>query len=134
MSNLTTRKIVLGLLMVLVLAFSVQGIADAQSVDVSGDGSTTSSSSGTKIVEGPIPVTRSFEIKVSGAEDGQTITINGTGSSPTVAITKITGADKLLGEGTLTLSASPEGAFRLMLTLLMLVLTEISMVIMIKTI
>ena len=29
MSNLTTRKIVLGLLMVLVLAFSVQGIADA---------------------------------------------------------------------------------------------------------
>ena len=29
MNNLTTRKIVLGLLMVLVLAFSVQGIADA---------------------------------------------------------------------------------------------------------
>ena len=29
MSNLTTRKIVLGLLMTLVLAFSVQGIADA---------------------------------------------------------------------------------------------------------
>ena len=29
MNNLTTRKIVLGLLMGLVLAFSVQGIADA---------------------------------------------------------------------------------------------------------
>ena len=29
MNNLTTRKIVLGLLMTLVLAFSVQGIADA---------------------------------------------------------------------------------------------------------
>ena len=29
MNNLTTRKIVLGLLMVLVLAFSVQGTADA---------------------------------------------------------------------------------------------------------
>ena len=29
MNNLTTRKIVLGLLMVLVLAFSVQGIAQA---------------------------------------------------------------------------------------------------------
>ena len=29
MSNLNTRKIVLGLLMTLVLAFSVQGIADA---------------------------------------------------------------------------------------------------------
>ena len=29
MNNLTTRKIVLGMLMVLVLAFSVQGTADA---------------------------------------------------------------------------------------------------------
>ena len=29
MNNLTTRKIVLGMLMTLVLAFSVQGIADA---------------------------------------------------------------------------------------------------------
>ena len=29
MSNLTTRKIVLGLLVTLVLTFSVQGIADA---------------------------------------------------------------------------------------------------------
>ena len=29
MNNLTTRKIVLGLLMALVLAFSVQGIAEA---------------------------------------------------------------------------------------------------------
>ena len=32
MNNLTTRKIVLGMLMVLVLAFSVQGIADALSL------------------------------------------------------------------------------------------------------
>ena len=31
MNNLTTRKIVLGLLVTLVLAFSVQGIADALS-------------------------------------------------------------------------------------------------------
>ena len=30
MNNLTTRKIVLGLLMTLVLAFGVQGIAEAQ--------------------------------------------------------------------------------------------------------
>ena len=30
MNNLTTRKIVLGMLMALVLAFSVQGIADAE--------------------------------------------------------------------------------------------------------
>ena len=50
MSNLTTRKIVLGTLMVLVLAFSVQGIAEAQSVSVSGDGSTTSASSGTTVI------------------------------------------------------------------------------------
>ena len=35
MNNLTTRKIVLGLLMTLVLAFSVQGTADAVSVSVS---------------------------------------------------------------------------------------------------
>ena len=35
MNNLTTRKIVLGLLMVLVLAFSVQGIADAVNLDPS---------------------------------------------------------------------------------------------------
>ena len=33
MSNLTTRKIVLGMLMTLVLAFSVQGIADALTLD-----------------------------------------------------------------------------------------------------
>ena len=32
MNNLTTRKIVLGLLMTLVLVFSVQGIADALTV------------------------------------------------------------------------------------------------------
>ena len=32
MSNLTTRKIVFGLLMVLALAFGVQGIADAITV------------------------------------------------------------------------------------------------------
>ena len=34
MNNLTTRKIVLGMLMTLVLAFSVQGIADAQTIEV----------------------------------------------------------------------------------------------------
>ena len=50
MNNLTTRKIVLGLLMTLVLAFSVPGIVDAQSVSVSGDGSTTSTSSGTTVI------------------------------------------------------------------------------------
>ena len=38
MNNLTTRKIVLGMLMALVLAFSVQGTADAQTyTEKSGD-------------------------------------------------------------------------------------------------
>ena len=38
MNNLTTRKIVFGLLMALVLAFSVQGTADAQTItETSGD-------------------------------------------------------------------------------------------------
>ena len=38
MNNLTTRKIVLGMLMALVLTFSVQGIADAQRItESSGD-------------------------------------------------------------------------------------------------
>ena len=110
MNNLTTRKIVLGLLMALVLAFGVQDTVDAQSVSVSGDGSTTSSSSGTKIVEGPTPVTRSFRITVSGAEDGENIIINGGDSSNTVTITKITGADKLLGEGTLSNLPASAGA------------------------
>ena len=95
MSNLTTRKIVLGLLMTLVLAFGVQEIAEAQSVSVSGDGATTSSTSGTKIVEGPTPVTRSFRITVSGAENDNIITIEG---SAGVTITGITGQDALIND------------------------------------
>ena len=48
MNNLTTRKIVLGLLMVLVLAFGVQGICEAltiivQHVDISSSKTTGSS-------------------------------------------------------------------------------------------
>ena len=48
MNNLTTRKIVLGMLMALVLAFSVQGIADALtfSTSRSGDLVTVSRQSG----------------------------------------------------------------------------------------
>ena len=38
MNNLTTRKIVLGLLMVLVLAFSVQGTADAATINLTSSG------------------------------------------------------------------------------------------------
>ena len=47
MNNLTTRKIVLGLLMALVLAFSVQGIADALTLRInSGDLTTVSLNQG----------------------------------------------------------------------------------------
>ena len=86
MNNLTTRKIVLGLLMALVLAFSVQGIAEAQSVSVSGDGSTTSSSSGTTVITDyriSPDVERSFTIRVSSAKNGETVTIDPTGASIT---------------------------------------------------
>ena len=80
MNNLTTRQIVLGTLMTLVLAFSVPGIVDAQSVSVSGDGSTTSTSSGTTVITDyrtTPAVERSFTIRVSSAKNGETITITG---------------------------------------------------------
>ena len=96
MNNLTTRKIVLGMLMTLVLAFGVQGIVNAQSVSVRGDGSTTSASSGTTVITDyrtTPAVERSFTISVSGAEDTETITIAG---SSGVTITEITGEDNLV--------------------------------------
>ena len=86
MNNLTTRKIVLGLLMALVLAFSVQGTAEAQSVSVSGDGSTTSSSSGTTVITDyrtTPDVERSFTIRVSSAKNGENVTIDPTGATLT---------------------------------------------------
>ena len=42
MNNLTTRKIVLGLLMVLVLAFGVQGVVDAVITDLTTTAESTS--------------------------------------------------------------------------------------------
>ena len=100
MSNLTTRKIVLGTLMVLVLAFSVQGIAEAQTVSVSGDGSTTSASSGTTVITDyrdppAVAVERSFTISVSKAKDGEIITITG---SSGVTINEIKKHEKLTNE------------------------------------
>ena len=55
MSNLTTRKIVLGMLMTLVLAFSVQGIADALTF--------STSRSGDLATESPTP--NDFDIRFS---------------------------------------------------------------------
>ena len=76
MNNLTTRKIVLGMLMTLVLAFSVQGTADAQTLSVSGDGTAASADSGIQFIESTQASSRrSFNIAVNGAKDGQNITI-----------------------------------------------------------
>ena len=63
MNNLTTRKIVLGLLMVLVLAFSVQGIADALSTlskTDSTDVQTTNTTNG---------ASHTFSFSVSGVQN-----------------------------------------------------------------
>ncbi len=107
MNTLTTRQIVLGLLMTLVLAFSVPGIVDAQSVSVSGDGSTTSTSSGTTVITDyrtTPAVERSFTITVSKAENGEVITIRG---SSDVTINEIKKEDKLTNE---TGSVTGEGS------------------------
>ena len=98
MNTLTTRKIVLGLLMTLVLAFSVPGIVNAQSVSVSGDGSTTSTSSGTTVITDyrtRPDVERSFTISVSKAKDDEIITITG---STGVTIDEIKKHEKLTNE------------------------------------
>ena len=69
MSNLTTRKIVLGLLMVLVLAFSVQGIADALTFGTS--------RSGDLATESPTP--NDFDIRFSVSLKGNTTPIRDNG-------------------------------------------------------
>ena len=86
MNTLTTRQIVFGLLMGFVLVFGVQGIVNAQSVSVSGDGSTTSSSRGTTVItdyRATPEVERSFTISVSNAKNAQTVTIDPTGATIT---------------------------------------------------
>ena len=86
MKNLTTRKIVFGMLMALVMAFSVQGIVDAQSVSVSGDGATTSSDSGIQVIASPHEtpnIERSFTITVNSAKNTNNITIRPNGATVT---------------------------------------------------
>ena len=61
MNNLTTRKIVLGMLMALVLAFSVQGTADAQTFghhEKSGDSSALPASPGLTTSDNPSSLPR----------------------------------------------------------------------------
>ena len=81
-----TRKIVFGMLMTLVLAFSVQGTVDAQSVSVSGDGATTSTSSGTTVIRAvpsALPIERSFTVSVSSVKNGETVNIAGVDAAVT---------------------------------------------------
>ena len=70
MSNLTTRKIVLGTLMVLVLAFSVQGIADALSFRESRTGDLQT-----------IVINNEFTISLTVVPGSNTTPIIGTGTN-----------------------------------------------------
>ncbi len=78
MNNLTTRKIVLGLLMVLVLAFSVQGIADAvEFEEATGDLQTITAESDIFTITVPVTLgTNDTEIRNAGgdlvSDDGST--------------------------------------------------------------
>ena len=96
MNNLTTRKIVLGLLMALVLAFSVQGTAEAQTLSVSGDGTADSADSGIQFIESTQSTSRrSFNIAVNRAKNGQNISIAYTTNTR---------------DGTVVIPTSPAGA------------------------
>ena len=86
MKNLTTRKIVFGMLLAFVLALGVQGTVDAQDTSVSGDSAVTSSTRGTAIISVSTisqanPLERSFTVRVTGAEDGENVAITATGAT-----------------------------------------------------
>jgi hypothetical protein len=88
MKNLTTRKIVFGMLLAFVLALGVQGTVDAQDTSVSGDSAVTSSTKGTSIISVATiseanPLERSFTLRVTKAEDRETVTITPTGVTVT---------------------------------------------------
>ena len=89
MNNLTTRKIVLGLLMTLVLAFSVQGIADAiDSFSNPSDSNGTAAARHYPVIYDDAPPTpeHTFSFRVNGAEDGDRVTVAPTNA----AVTKMT--------------------------------------------
>ena len=109
MSNLTTRKIGFGMLMVLVLAFSVPSIVDAQSVSVTGVGTTDSGDTGIEFIESAQSTSnRFFNIRVNRAKDGQNIAIaypdNTAGSSIEVP-TSPAGASNNGGTASITFTA-----------------------------
>ncbi len=88
MKNLMTHKFAFGVLMALVLAFSVQGVVEAQTTRVSADSAITSSTAGTTTIpvfdiSGTNLLTRSFTLTVTGAADGETVGITATGATVT---------------------------------------------------
>ena len=107
MKNLMTRRILFGMLMAFVLVFSVQGIASAQSVSVSGDGSTTSSSSGTTVItdyRSTPNIERSFTITISGVKNGETVNI-------AESIAGVTDVNAEVTDVTVTRAPSPQTKF-----------------------
>ena len=95
MKNLMTRKLVFGVLIACVLALGVQGIANAQTTSVSGDTAVTSATRGTAIISvstisATNPLERSFTLTVTGAEDGDTVTV--TPADATITEIKVTSA------------------------------------------
>ena len=94
MKNLTTQKIVLGILMAFVLAFGVQGIADAITTTSSGDNAVTSSTRGTAVIAVATIADanpRSFTLRVTAAEDGDSVNIP-TPTNATITEIKTTSA------------------------------------------
>ena len=102
MNNLTTRKIVLGMLMVLVLAFSVQGTADA--LTISAISNTTPGDLGTLVTDSnftiSFTITENRETTVDSTiyYDAESFTIRVTGGD----ITTINGETTLGGTYTAT--------------------------------
>ena len=86
-TKLFTHNTCFAMLLMLVLAFGVQGnLAHAQSVSLSGDGTTTSATAGVPIRTTDTTastVQRSFTIRVTGANNGENVTIAPTNASIT---------------------------------------------------
>ena len=75
MNNLTTRKIVLGMLMVLVLAFSVQGIADATSTTIREQSS--SDKTKTRSIRETFTISGSVSLNDTTVSESVSITLSG---------------------------------------------------------
>ena len=95
MINLMTQKFVFGLLMAFILALGVQGIADAQTVSVSGDSAVKGSAKGTTVISvadisSTNTLERSFTLSVKNAKDTDDVEVSATGA--TITQIKVTSA------------------------------------------